>query len=333
MPLQIIRQDITRIRCDAVVNPTNELLDPGGGTDAAIHRAAGPGLLAACSSLGGCEIGEAKLTPAFDLPCKYVIHTVGPFWQGGEHGEEEQLKRSYLSSLQLAAEVGCESVALPLISSGTHGFPKEQVLRLATRFASEFLLDHDMLVYIVVYDKDSYRISKELFLGVSSFIDDNYVSESDRCEFAQLGPERRRRRESSVRKITRADGCISISDSLDSMLEDMDADFAEMLFGLIDRSGMSDVECYKRANVDKKVFSKIKCNKGYRPSKNTAIAFAIALRLDIGDTEALLRTAGYALSRSNKFDVIITYFILNKRYDIFEINETLFDFDQPLLGC
>ena len=346
MPLKIIRRDITKIPCDAIVNPTNEQLLPGGGSDAAIHAAAGEGLLEACQKLGGLAIGEAKCTPAFALPCKYVIHTAGPMWRDGREQEEELLEACYRNALALAAEKKCRSVAFPLISSGTLGYPKESVLKIAMRVIGDFLFENEMLVYVVVYDKASYAISEKLFADVTSYIDDAYedVFENAAPLPKRRAPQRRNRlgapREDDLVQNCTMAPCIPASEaappdtaSLEDMLRRMDKGFAETLFDYIDAKGMTDIECYKRANVDKKTFSKIKCNKNYKPSKVTAVSFAIALRLNPEETAHLLRTVGMSLSHSSKFDIIIEYFIKTGNYEnIFDVNETLYQFDQLTLG-
>ena len=343
MPLKIIRQDITKIKCDAIVNPTNEDLYPGGGVDLAIHNAAGEELLQACQALGGLRIGQAKVTPAFDLSARFVIHTAGPLWQGGENGERELLESCYKESLALAKDNGCESVAFPLISSGLYGYPKDRVLRVAMDVIGEFLFENEMTVYLVVFDKTSYAISEKLFSDVTSFIDDFYTEVS--LPLFDSIRENRRYDEYRARRATKSkrsdandfdeEFCELIAPvSLDDMLSSMDKGFAETLFYYIDQKGIGDVECYKRANVDKKTFSKIKCNKDYRPSKITVLSFAIALRLDLEETRHLLNTVGFSLSRSSKFDVIIEYFITTGNYrDIYDVNETLYQFDQSMLGA
>ena len=345
MPLKIIRQDITKMKCDAIVNPTDADYSHGGGVDALIHEAAGDELYKACVKQGSLSLGCAVVTPAFALPCKYVIHTAGPIWLGGSYKEEAILRSCYSSCLQLALEKGCTSVAFPLISSGTFGFPKDRVLKIAVDVISDFLFENEMLIYLVVFDKTSYSISEKLFYDVSSFIDDAYsersapffdlLKESRNCEqyrrAAASSPKRSEQLSKSRALASEYD--FKCEKSLDEMLREMDKGFAEILFKYIDEKGISDVECYKRANVDKKTFSKIKCNKNYKPSKVTAISFAIALRLDLEQTKHLLNTVGMSLSRSNKFDVIIEYFITTGNYkDIFDINETLYQFDQVTLG-
>ena len=177
MPLQIVRNDITHMQVDAIVNAANaSLSDGGGGVDGCIHRAAGPELLAECKALGGCATGHAKLTKGYALPCRYVIHTVGPRWCGGAHGERELLTACYRSSLALALEYGCASVAFPLIASGVYGFPKDLALRTAIDAIGDFLLAHDMTVYLVIFDRKAYQIGSKLFADITAYIDDRYAA-------------------------------------------------------------------------------------------------------------------------------------------------------------
>lgn len=318
MPIQIERNDITKIKCDAIVNAANNSLLGGGGVDGAIHRAAGRGLLEECSKLGGCKTGEAKITGAYNLPCKYVIHTVGPVWRGGDYNEEKLLMSCYRNSLQLAKEYKCETVAFPLISAGVYGYPKDEALRVAVGEISRFLLENEMTVTVVVYDKQSFQISKKLIADIREYIDERYIDE----HFVARS------------NILYYDGYFpkQSSTNLSDVVGSVDESFSEMLLRKIDEKGMTDAQCYKKANIDRKLFSKIRNNPGYKPSKPTAIAFAIALELSLEEATDLLLKAGYALSPSSKFDVIVEYFIRNQRYDILEINEALFEFDQPLLG-
>lgn len=330
MPLEIVRNDITKMKVDAIVNAANETLLGGGGVDGCIHRAAGPELLQECRTRGGCRTGEAKITGAYRLPCRYIIHTVGPVWNGGKYGEREQLASCYRTSLALAKEHGCETVAFPLISSGIFGYPKDQALRVAVDTIGEFLLHNDMTVYIVIFSRTAYQISSKLFADIAEYVDDHYVD-------AHTDSQRERLRRMSVlegRALSAGAAAAPMSaDGLDRLLAHLDAGFSETLLKLIDRSGKKDSEIYKKANVDRKLFSKIRNNPDYKPSKETAIAFAIALELNLDETRDLVARAGYALSASSKFDVIIEYFIKQKKYDIFEINEALFAFDQSLLGA
>ena len=330
MPLEIVRNDITKMEVDAIVNAANETLLGGGGVDGCIHRAAGPELLQECRTLGGCRTGEAKLTGAYRLPCKYVIHTVGPMWNGGSYGERKLLVSCYRTSLALAKEHGCETVAFPLISSGIFGYPKDQALRVAVDTIGEFLLHNDMTVYIVIFSRTAYQISSKLFADIAEYVDDHYVD-------AHTDSRRDRLRRMSVlegRALSAGAAAAPMSaDNLDDLLAHLDAGFSETLLKLIDRSGKKDAEVYKKANVDRKLFSKIRNNPDYKPSKPTAVAFAIALELSLPETRDLIARAGYALSPSSKFDVIIEYFIMQRDYDIFKINEALFAFDQSLLGA
>ena len=329
MPLEIVRNDITKMKVDAIVNAAKESLLGGDGVDGCIHRAAGPELLAECRTLGGCKTGDAKITKAYRLPCQYVIHTVGPVWNGGSHGERELLVSCYRTSLALAKEHGCETVAFPLISSGVFGYPKDQALRVAVDTISEFLAENDMTVYIVIFDRAAYQIGNKLFADIAAYIDDHYVD-------AHTDSRRERMRRMGVvesRMLTAYEDAPMAASGLDEALAHLDTGFSETLLKLIDRSGKKDAEVYKKANVDRKLFSKIRNNPDYKPSKPTAIAFAIALELSLPETRDLIARAGYALSASSKFDVIIEYFIGRKKYDIFEINEALFAFDQSLLGA
>lgn len=325
MPLIIVRNDITKMSVDAIVNAANESLLGGGGVDGCIHRAAGPELLQECRTLGGCRTGEARITGAYRLPCKYVIHTVGPVWNGGRCGEREQLASCYRTSLALAKEHGCETVAFPLISSGIFGYPKDQALRVAVDAISGFLAENDMTVYIVIFDRAAYATGNKLFADIAAYIDDHYVD-------AHTDSRRERMRRIGVVESRVLTASMAAS-GLDEALAHLDAGFSETLLKLIDRSGKKDAEVYKKANVDRKLFSKIRNNPDYKPSKPTAVAFAIALELSLPETRDLIARAGYALSPSSKFDVIIEYFITQRDYDIFKINEALFAFDQSLLGA
>ena len=346
MPINIVRNDITKIHCDAVVNAANNGLVGGGGVDGAIHRAAGNELDKACQKLGGCPTGQAKATKGFRMPCRYIIHTVGPVWQGGNAGEPALLASCYRESLRLAARLKCESVAFPMISAGAYGYPKEEALQIAVNEITQFLLHHDMTVYLVVYDRECFQASRKLISDVKEYIDEHYVNEHfvarNTSAFPTLRPEEMpglgmssvpagkaaRKSTPMMQEVTADDGM-----SLDEMLCCLDESFSQMLLRKIDEKGMSDAQCYKKANIDRKLFSKIRSNIHYKPSKPTVLAFAIALELSLDETKDMLMKAGFALSHSNKFDVIVEYFIKNGRYDIFEINEVLFSFDQVMLGA
>lgn len=334
MPLQIVRNDITKMKVDAIVNAANSSLLGGGGVDGCIHQAAGPELLAECKTLGGCETGSAKITKGYRLPCKYVIHAVGPRWRDGKHGEREKLVSCYRTSLALAKEYGCETVAFPLISSGIYGYPKDQALKVAIDTISDFLLENDMTVYIVIFDRKAYQIGEKLFSDITAYIDDNYVDEHTASRSERLRRMQMLSDEPEEETFAAPPAPMAASaKTLDDALSQIDESFSEMLLRKIDEKGMTDAQCYKKANIDRKLFSKIRSDRLYKPSKPTAIAFAIALELPLDETKEMLMKAGFALSHSNKFDIIIEYFIEHGNYNIFEINEALFAFDQSLLGA
>lgn len=342
MPLLLVRNDITKMQVDAIVNPASPSLRGGGGVDGALHKAAGPRLLEECMALGGCETGQAKLTGAYELPCRYVIHTVGPRWRGGFFGEGRLLASCYRSALALAREKACESIAFPLISTGAYGYPKDKALKVALDTVGEFLLENDMTVYLVMFGGESVALSRRLFPHLQEYIDDHYVQEH---EF----PRSQRMRDHSApaafealpgraKSALRPADCLRAAPaakprfSLEELVNELDESFQQMLFRKIDERGMTDAQCYKKANIDRKLFSKIRKDVFYKPSKATAVAFAVALELDMRETAELLKKAGFALSGSSKFDVIVQYFIERGNYNIFEINEALFYYDQSLLG-
>ncbi|MBR3107762.1 MAG: O-acetyl-ADP-ribose deacetylase [Clostridia bacterium] len=366
MPLQIVRNDITKMTVDAIVNAANNSLLGGGGVDGAIHRAAGPRLLEECRKLGGCETGQAKATKGYNLPAKFVIHTVGPVWHGGDHGEPGLLASCYRNSLRIARKLGCESVAFPMISTGVYGYPKELALPVATQTITEFLMENEMQVYLVVFGAEALAVSMKLFSDVRQYIDQHYVDEhTDRrrenirqnlwredaekalkydqmlgeslfprntgvSSFANAAPSSKpkRPRERLIEKPRPK----AETPDWEKMLRQTDEGFSRMLLRKIDEKGMTDAQCYKKANVDRKLFNKIKNNPGYRPGKPTVFAFAVALELNLAETKEMLEKAGFALSHSSKMDIVLEYFIKNSMYDLLEINEVLFQFDLPLLG-
>lgn len=309
MPIKIIRQDITKLKVDAIVNTTNPSLDATGGLDHNIHQLAGKELDVECRRIGKLKVGQACLTSGYKL-CKYIIHIAGPVWSENNHLEEVLLKSCYLSSLRLADSYKLKSIAFPLVSSGNNQFPKELALKVAMHSIVSFLTDHEMMVYLVIFDRKSYKISSELFDSIEAYIDDCYEDEH----------------------MVMCNSILPSNLSLLDALNQMDESFSTMLLRKIDESGMSDVECYKKANIDRKLFSKIRSNPNYKPSKQTVIAFALALELSLEDMEDMLNKAGFSLSHSNKFDIIVEYFVSQGNYDVFEINEALFAFDQSLIG-
>ena len=330
MPFKIVRNDITKISCDAIVNAANSSLLGGGGVDGAIHRAAGKGLFLECMKLHGCKTGQAKMTGGYNLPCKYVIHTVGPVWRGGSHGEKELLQSCYKNSLALAKENHCESVAFPLISSGIYGYPKQQAFNIAVETIKQFLEENEMDITLVIFDKASFDLSKDYSDNIREYISQNYVDEhTDRS--TRFSGSFSRKASAPIWAVCEESAvCDDIGDFIKNQI---DESFTEMLLRKIDEKGMTDVQCYKKANIDRKLFSKIRSDRLYKPKKETAIAFAIALELSLDETKDMLMKAGFALSHSSKFDIIIEYFLMKEIYDIYRINETLFEFDQKLLGA
>ena len=344
MPFTIVRNDITNMWVDAIVNSANPRPIVGLGTDSRIHEKAGPELLAARKKIGPIPMGRAAITPAYRLHAKYVIHTVGPVWDGGSYGEEALLRSCYDQSLKLADQYGCASIAFPLIATNNYGFPKDKALQIAVSAFSEFLLDHDMQIYLVVFDRRAYQLSEKLVSSIASFIDDHYVTTWEKAVYgASPRPEQslRRRRDldlnrSCMEVCERAAPCapapVPKAASLSDFLKQEDAGFTEKLLELIDKTGKKDSEIYKKANLSKQHFSKIRNTPHYKPTKPTAIALALALELDLEATKDLIGRAGYALTNSSKFDLIIRYFIEQRNYNVVQINLALYEFDQSLLG-
>ena len=345
MPFEILRNDITKMTVDAIVNSANPKPVVGLGTDSSIHEKAGPALLAARQKIGSIPVGQAAITPAFRLHARYVIHTVGPVWDGGSYGEEALLRSCYDESLRLALEHDCKSIAFPLIATNNYGFPRDKALQIAIAAFSEFLLEHEMMIYLVVFDRSSYKLSEKLFHSIVSYIGDHYVQSWEEATYGaqkkRIQSDIRRREDlelcksSAVREEMRPSAPMAAAPkvlSLKELLKQADAGFTETLLKLIDKSGKKDSEIYKRANLSKQHFSKIRNNPHYKPTKQTAIALALALELDLNGTRDLIGRAGYALSNSSKFDLIIRYFIEQKNYNVIEINMALYEFDQSLLG-
>lgn len=368
MPFEIVRNDITNMYVDAIVNTANPKPVIGYGVDAGIHQKAGPKLLEARRRIGAISVGDAAITPGFDLSAKYVIHAVGPVWLDGRHKEETLLRSCYRQSLKLAKKQGCQSIAFPLISAGNHGFPKPLALQIAMDAIGEFLMKNEMQVYLVVFSRDAFQLSEKLYQNISSFIDENYIFEknlqqyglADKCAVRSIQQEmilqeQMRRQQAEETAYFDSALCVPMAaqpepmpkkaarngvslpfpkpkPSLAQLLAETDAGFSETLLKLIDQTGKKDSEIYTRANLSRQHFSKIRNNPSYRPTKSTAIALALALELNLEQTRDLIGRAGYALTNSSKFDVIIMYFIRERNYNLFDINAALFEFDQSLLG-
>ena len=346
MPFLMIRNDITKVTADAIVNPANRNLLQGSGTSRAIYQAAGEQeLTAACEAIGYCEPGRAVCTPAFGLPAKYIFHAVCPAWQGGLFGEAEQLAGAYHSALELAAEYHCESVAFPLLSSGNYGYPKEQAFRIAVDTITQYVMEHDLTVYLVLYDRHSLAVSRKLFALVEEYIDDHYVAQND--ESYQFD---RRRRESVERRRWRLEEEATpmletaaappppattpmAARSLEHLMDNLGESFTTRLLRLIDERGLKDSTVYKQSNISRQHFSKIQCNRDYNPKKKTVLAFAVGLHLSEDETIDLLKSAGYAFSDGSKQDWIVRYCLEHKIYNINQVNTLLFQWDQEQLGA
>ncbi len=315
MPFEIVRNDIVKMEVDAIVNTANPKPVVGTGVDTAIHKAAGPELLKAREKIGELKVCEAVATPAFDLPAKYVIHVVGPAWVDENTVEEEMLARSYRAALDVAAKEKCKSIAFPLLSTGNYGFPKKLSMRIALDVFSKFLMEHEMQIYLTVFGEEAFKLSNTLFRSVQAYIDENYVASKLEEEYGVDEP-----------------APLAGKESLADMMDKMDASFSDTLMALIDASGEKPSKIYNSAGVSKQVFSKINSNSNYQPSKATAIAFCLALNLNLEETQDLLARAGFTLSKSSLFDVIIMYCIENKIYNVVFVNDILYEYDLTQIG-
>ena len=351
MPFLIVRDDIARVSADAIVNAANTRLQAGGGVCGALFEAAGAAdMQAACDAICGCPTGSAVSTPAFALDAKWVIHAVGPIWRGGLSGEREALRSCYRSVFAEALRLGARSIAYPLISAGIYGFPAGEALAIAREETQAFLAEYDdIAVTLVVFDRAVMRAGGRLFAEIDEYIDDEYVESSPhvRSRAARFAVEMQsdgapcgQADDGVPEPLAAAFGgeavCAELSAAapreLDDLLSNLDASFSETLLALIDERGMTDAEVYHRANLSRQLFSKIRSNRAYRPTKPTAVALAVALELDPLQAQDLLGRAGLALSRSSKFDVIVRFFLERGIFDVLRINEALFAYDQPLLG-
>lgn len=362
MPFEILRNDITKMKVDAIVNTANPHPVIGAGTDSAIHQAAGPKLLEARKKIGVLRPGESAATRAFDLSAKYVLHTVNPGWQGGDCQELALLRRAYDTALELARKLKCKSVAFPLMAAGSYGFPHDQALAVAIRAFTDFLLTHEMQIYLVIFNGEAFRLAGSLFDDLKSYVDDRYVSEQSEKEYTADRPRRRdwdELRGDAVCETSEApypaDSCANAvmpsqvitlhprsgekaqaaaplaSAGLRAFLNQTESTFSEHLLVLLRECGEKDSTVYHRAQMSRQLFNKIINKKDYQPTKNTAIQLAIGLRLDLPETQKLLGKAGYALTRSSKADLVVQYFIQHGEYSIVTINTALYDSNLPLL--
>ena len=339
MAFQIVRNDIVKVKADAVVNTANPQVWVGPGVDTAIYEAAGrEKLLEERRKIGVLKPGEAAVTPAFDLDAKYIIHVSGPHWRGGNHGETEILRKCYDRALALASEYGCRSIVFPLLASGAYAFPKETALRTAVAAFTDFLMDHDMEIILAVFGEDAYKVSGRLFSNVESFIDENYVDEAQARENIRPSARRRERRYSSI--YGNAAGTVmdieAISPSYSSLEEELKKiykqSFNKQLKEMIKEKNLKNAEVYTAANISKQYFSKL-LNGKVNPSKEKMLALAVGLRLSPQEAERFLQLGGYSFSPISQTDFVVRYFLERRKYSVIDIDLVLFDYGlEPLSG-
>ncbi|MDO4501453.1 MAG: macro domain-containing protein [Erysipelotrichaceae bacterium] len=328
MPLEIIREDITRVKVDCILNPTDNIYSGSGGTDRRVHEAAGIELDNLCSVLSPLKTGEVVLTPAFDMTnCKHIIHTVGPIFN---EGSDADVRNCYVNALNKAKEVQARSIAMPLVSTGTFKYPKKDVLRIATNVISDFLYENEMDVYLLVYDKEAFDISKKLYRDVKDYLSMYGLTLGEEvfnsCSIS---------REHFLRSIEPEECAADTFDTcsidfpyLDDYIED--ESFNECLRRFIREKNLLEKDVYKRANLTKQAFNGI-YNEKNTPKKGNVLALAIGLGLNIDEAEEFIEKAGYSFGYT-KQDYVIRYFIEHEYYDIFEINCFLLDNDLPFIG-
>lgn len=352
------------MQADAVVVTANEDLQITGGIGAAVAQAAGMRRLQeACDAAAPCPVGHAVVTPGYAHPARMIVHAVGPVWDDPSLSDVQKrhlLLSAYESALRCAFDRGARSIGLPLISAGSFGCPPAISFALAMEAVRAFLVDHEALVVLVVYDREAVSAAVAIHGQIAEYIDDRYVGAQEherRACFRERGASSRGeqgRRLGSLGSVpprsasdTAPTGwkaspaatdplppaCSEASHPTDlsQWLDGIDASFSETLLRLIDERGLSDAEVYKRANMSRQLFSRIRCDADYRPSKKTVLALSIALELSLRETSDLLMRAGFALSHSSVADLVVEFFIVRGQYDIFAINEALYAFDQQLL--
>ena len=342
MPLEIRRDDIREIAVDCILNPTDEELSGGGGTDYCIHQAAGPRLRTECDQYSGLKTAEVVVTKAYDMKnCDYILHTVGPIYYKSNASADEDLRRTYENALNKARELGLSSIAMPLVSTGTFGFPKKKALNIATKVISDFLYDNEMDVYLLVYDKEAFEISKTLYRNIDDYLsnygfslDDDYSEinefDSERVEKPRFEmPSFGRKNAILPNAINDADYCLEdIEPFIDDYVED--ESFNECLRRMIIEKDLLEKDVYKNANLSKQAFNKI-YNNNVIPKKSNVLALAIGLKLNENEAIDFIEKAGYSFGH-NKRDYIVRYFLKNRSYKIYEINRLLFEYDLEMLG-
>lgn len=367
MALKIVRNDITKMNTEAIVNTANDYPTVGTGCDSAVYQAAGYDTLLAYrkEKIGFVPEGEVFLTPGFGLTAKYIIHAVSPFYRGGNEGEEEKLRSCYRKSLLLAKEHGIRSIAFPLISTGGFGYPKEEGMRIAVDEINAFLFHDEMEIYLVVFDEQARSLGKRIDPRLEEYIDHHYVKEKQEEEYGSLfslaeeaaithsfkAPRPSfsiRREEKEIKEsgwsiwpgkaqeaAAPPSEMFSFEEEHESRLEErmrhLSDTFSQYLMYLIRNKNMENAEVYKRAIVDKKIFSKIKNNINYHPQKLTALCLCVGAKLNLDESKDLLARAGYALSPCDKTDIIFSYFIENEIYDMIELDIQLEEHGLPCI--
>lgn len=374
MSFKIERNDITKVSADAIVNTANPMPTVGAGTDTAIYKAAGyEELIEERRKIGVIPRGESRATPSFKLEkngVKFIIHTIGVFWQGGSKGETDILRSCYKTSLKTAVDLGCKSIAIPFLATGSYCFPKELALQIAVEEISKFLLENEIDVKLIVYDRKSFKISEKLFSDVEDYLQKNLTDEDESDFFSdalksckidssedfeeereRIGrkkqAQRIKKRESSPiigAALTSAE--IPVIHNLESACEatiapvDVDAfiqkgqtkNFQDTLQSLIAERNLPNADIWKKADMDRKFFSKIISTKDYVPKKKPVMALGLALELPLEDFERFLAAAGYAFMPSDRFDLIIKYCVMNKIYNIVKVDMILDDHGQECFG-
>lgn len=355
MPFKIVRNDIAKMNTEAIVNTANDHATVGTGCDSAVYKAAGYDALLRyrTEKIGFVPEGDAFITPGFNLPAKYIIHAVSPLYRGGDQGEEAKLRSCYRRSLQIAKENGIKSIAFPLISTGSFGYPKEEGIRIAIDEINAFLLKNEMQIFLVVFDTKATMLGEKLYPDLEAYIDHNYVAGKREEEYgnryfrdarfqnaeydARFSDVEEQKPWAAMRVLRRFE--IKEPDSvcesgetpfydfeeqhesrLEERMKHLSDTFSQYLMYLIRDKNMENAEVWKRAIVDKKIFSKIKNNPDYHPQKLTALCLCVGAKLNLDESKDLLARAGYALSPCDKTDIIFSYFIENEIYDMIELD-------------
>ena len=347
MALTIVRNDIVKMKVDAIVNSTNEFLHPGGhGVDAAIHAAAGPRLQEELDRIGYCGPESLVITESYNIKtCSHIIHVVGPRYIDGRHGEAEALWNCYDRILNLAYKKCCRSLAIPSISSGAYAFPKEEAYKIATSCIRQFLFsldeDEDMMIYLVLFDQQAVEYGNKIDGEVKAYISPAYPEKKKQG----LGLKFRKRGKALSQApqfgsnipagaMLREDYDMSVmAMPTESDYAAKDLSFAEMCEWWCEEKNISKKVFYVSANINKSMFWNMKHHPDQIPKKTNALACAIGLQLDYDQTQDLLMRAGMTLTRYYALDRLVESYIRKGNYDIFEINEKLFEQDLPLLGA